>query len=59
MIRGQTLKEVEKTTERVLKCFEGAATVTGCEIKTEVNHVLAELRNEPSLGVSVARCNLP
>jgi metal-dependent amidase/aminoacylase/carboxypeptidase family protein len=32
-VRGSTLKETKILQERVVKCFEGAAIATGCEIE--------------------------
>jgi metal-dependent amidase/aminoacylase/carboxypeptidase family protein len=55
MIRGNTAKDVEHTVERVLACFEGAATSSGCKLKTEPSHRLDELRNVEALGDEYAR----
>jgi len=34
-VRGSTLKETKILQKRVVKCFEGAAIATGCEVKFE------------------------
>jgi len=54
LVRGLTSKEVLHTTDRVLKCFEGAAVSTGCTVETDVSDILDELRNEQTLGTEWA-----
>jgi len=53
LIRAPTAIELDALRERVVKCFEGAATVTGCKVNIEVGILVKELRNDFSLGVRI------
>jgi metal-dependent amidase/aminoacylase/carboxypeptidase family protein len=52
IVRATTDKEVGKTLDKVVACFEGAAQVSGCKVKISVTDPVAELRNERTLAVS-------
>lgn len=42
-VRGHTVKETSALQERVMKCFEGAATATGCTVEFAPTNFYAEL----------------
>ncbi|KAK4669580.1 uncharacterized protein QC763_204250 [Podospora pseudopauciseta] len=48
-IRSQTRAQAEALWQRVLKCFEGAALATGCQMHTEPLNSYADVRPSASL----------
>ncbi|KAK3366177.1 hypothetical protein B0T24DRAFT_638181 [Lasiosphaeria ovina] len=48
-VRSATRAGAERLWQRVLKCFEGAALATGCELRTEPLNSYADVRPSPAL----------
>lgn len=48
-VRSSTRAGAEKLWQRVLKCFEGAALATGCEVRIEPLNSYADVRPSASL----------
>jgi amidohydrolase len=48
-VRAPAVDKTVALRERLIKCYEGAATATGCEIKVERGKVYAELQPNKSL----------
>ncbi|KAH8882278.1 hypothetical protein GQ53DRAFT_459940 [Thozetella sp. PMI_491] len=48
-VRSETRTGAAKLWQRVLKCFEGAATATGCTMRTAELNSYADVRPNPSL----------
>lgn len=55
-MRATTDKVVGKTLDKVIACFEGAATVSGCKVKVKVTQPVTELCNNSVLAVSELVC---
>ncbi|KAJ5832868.1 amidohydrolase [Penicillium riverlandense] len=47
--RSTTLNEAEALKDRVVKCFDGAATATGCSVEYEIINKYADLRPNKTL----------
>ncbi|KAM5350751.1 hypothetical protein ACJ41O_007256 [Fusarium nematophilum] len=48
-VRSDTRANAERLWQRVLKCFEGAALATGCEVRTELLNRYADVRPSAAL----------
>jgi len=48
-VRSETRAGAEALWQRVLKCFEGAALATGCEMRVEPHNSYADVRPSHSL----------
>lgn len=49
-VRADTRRRLDELLPRVVACFDGAATATGCSVEVEyVGHIYDELRSDPVL----------
>ncbi len=49
-VRADTRRRLDELLPKVIACFDGAATATGCEVEIEyVGHIYDELRSDPLL----------